>query len=222
MRKKYIVPEYKYVPSNGTFQMVEQSNFFCSKMLYMDNDIIINSNDLIYFQNNKGEQINENTEYGLSPITYNVFNNKNENHTFKKDLYNNSLSTTWILNLNIRNIFINHIFALFKYNRTFEGFINTMSSHNSVDISIREYINSNVFDKYQLKDFKLYVLYNNIQEQSGLVNENIFSKDAINGILVENIETKIVDNNLNVIFNQINNVDMYNFKYYFDLTFTKI
>ena len=39
-----------------------------------------------------------------------------------------------------------------------------MTTHNSVDISIREYISENVFSRYKISDFKLYIKYNDLQK----------------------------------------------------------
>lgn len=222
MRKKYIVPEYKYIPTNGTMEMKEESAFFCSKMLYIDDVIDIFNNDLIYFQNNKGEQINNSTENSLMPITYNISENKSINHSFNKDKYSSNLSTNWKLDINIRTIFINHVFALFKYYRTFDGMKNNMTKYNSVDIAIREYINNNVYNRYELSEFNLYILYNDIRNNQGLINSNSFSLDALNGELIDNIETKKNKDILSVNFNQNNDTSRYNFKYYFDLSFVKI
>lgn len=222
MRKKYITPEYNYIPVHGTLQMVEQSNFFCSNLISLEDVVEVYSDDLIYFQNNKKEQVNENTEIGLQPTNYIIFDNKLNNHTFTRDLYSNDLQTTWNIEVNILNIFINHLFALFKHYRTFNGVLNNMTYQNSVDIAIREYISYNIYDKYRLSEFKLYVLYNNIRDNDGLIYQNEFSKDALNGEIIDNMQSTISDNILNMNFNQNNNINNFNFKYYFDLKFTKI
>ena len=126
------------------------------------------------------------------------------------------------ININLKNIFINHIFALFKYYRTFDGIKNNMTTHNSVDISIREYISENVFSRYKISDFKLYIKYNDLQNSIGLINNNNFNKDGILGYNVDNMELKHTSNNMEVIFNQLNNPNAFNFDYYFDFKFIKI
>jgi len=57
MRRDYISPEYKSVRVYGTFNMLEESNFFGSKMLEIEDSIIISNQEIIYYQNENGEQI---------------------------------------------------------------------------------------------------------------------------------------------------------------------
>ena len=57
MRRNYISPEYDYVKVYGTYNMTEQSSFFGSKMLKIDDSVSLDNQNLIYYQNINDEQI---------------------------------------------------------------------------------------------------------------------------------------------------------------------
>jgi hypothetical protein len=51
MRRSYISPEFDHNDVYGTFNMIEESNFFGSKMLEIEDSIYIDVQNLIYYQN---------------------------------------------------------------------------------------------------------------------------------------------------------------------------
>ena len=59
MRRNYISPEYKYVTKGGTFNMLEQTSFFGSKMIDIQDRISISNENVIYYQNSNFEQLNK-------------------------------------------------------------------------------------------------------------------------------------------------------------------
>ena len=56
MRRSYISPEFTDNPIYGTFNMIEESNFFAAKMLEVEDSIYISNQNIIYYQKLTGEQ----------------------------------------------------------------------------------------------------------------------------------------------------------------------
>ena len=53
MRRSYISPEYTESSIYGTFNMLEESNFFAAKMLEIEDSIYISNQNIIYYQKKK-------------------------------------------------------------------------------------------------------------------------------------------------------------------------
>ena len=85
MRRNYISPEFTNYKIFGTFNMVEESNFFGAKMLDIEDNITIGTQDIIYYQKFTGEQIDYTTESAISPVSYSSSDSKNSNHTLVID-----------------------------------------------------------------------------------------------------------------------------------------
>ena len=56
MRRNYISPEFNYVPVYGTLNMEEESSYFGSKMLEIEDSINIGNESVVYYQNQNNEQ----------------------------------------------------------------------------------------------------------------------------------------------------------------------
>jgi hypothetical protein len=243
MRRTYISPEFDYSNIWGTYNMREESTFFASKMLEIEDELVIDDGSLVYFQKSNKEQLDISIESSLPSISYSSDENKRVNHTITID---DSQSSTqkdnkcrYILDVDLRTILTNHIFATLKRWRTFEGVKNTMTRTSDVDFAIKEYITKNVFDRYKLSKVELYLKYNQLNNQAILKYNNVWSgyTDPITGRsailpsditteknLVRNIETNTeYDQSRTLItFNQGESAKNYNFDYYFKLFYEKI
>ena len=229
MRKSYISPEFTYTNVNGTYNMVEQSSFFGSKMLSIDNSIFISNNSIIYYQRINNEQIDLQIEKSLPPIIYNASTDKLNNSSLSLDksqsTFQLSNQTSWILNINLNQILSNYIFALLKQNRTFEGITNDITSYNDVNVSTREYITNNVLNRYQFSQITMYLSYIPLTSQNSLKYNNTWDPTiVIPSNLVQNLQTQTAYDysTLKVTFNQAQPSSGYSFNYYFNLLFNRL
>lgn len=229
MRRNYISPEFTYRGVFGTNNMVEQSTFFGSKMLEVEDSIYLSNNNIIYYQNLDNEQIDILIENSLNPIIYNSSENKKNNHIISIDESQNQSQkddkTRWIINIDLYNILTNYIFASLKQARTFEGVKNNMTLYNDVNLSIREYIKSNVINRYKYSKIDFYIKYNDLRGQYALRYKNNWNDllvDESNIIRRIQTETSYDYSNLRVIFNQEKSSLQYSFDYYFNILFEKI
>ena len=229
MRRSYISPEYQHNRVYGTFNMLEESNFFSSKMLEIEDSISIESQDIIYYQNLKGEQLDYAIESSLQSYVYSPISDKLNNHTLSIDetqpLYQKEKNTKWILVVDLKKILESYIFSIMKKHRSFEGIKNDMTLNNDVNIALKSYVDYNVYNRYKLKSIDLYLSYNNLRNQNVLRWNNKWDNKVVS---FENKVTKIQTENsidgsiIKLYFTQDKTSEEYNFNYYFNLNFDKI
>ena len=228
MRKNYISPEYKYLTRGGTFNMKESTSFFGSKMLDVEDSLLLDNSNVVYFQNTAGEQINFSLEKNNTPILYNTIEDKKINHIINIDSsqIQNQLeaNTRWLIEIDLKKILSNYLFAILKQYRTFEGIQNSGTIFNNVDDAIRQYISHNVINRYEFSNIEFYVEYVPLSTQGRLRFTNDFRE--IN--LVSNLTTRIQSSTnfdkskLKISFNQERPSTSHVFDYYFILRFVKI
>ena len=243
MRRTYISPEFDYSNVYGTFNMKEEATFFGSKMLEIEDSILIDNQNLVYYQALNKEQIDFSIESSLPPVPYSSSSDKRINHKLDMDDSQSSSqkehNTRYVLTIDLKTIITNYLFATIKTYRTFEGVKNDMTKNKDVDFSIREYIVKNVMDRYKLEKVQLYLNYVDIQSQSVLRYNNVWAghTDTITGrtaispdiIGVEKYQQKRIqtqtefdESRVIVTFNQDKKSSQYCFDYYYKLFYKKI
>lgn len=228
MRRTYISPEYKLTRVYGTFNMIEESNFFSSKMLDIEDNISISIEDIIYYQNIDGEQLDFSVESSSNPEFYSPNTDKKNNHTLViDDTQSRSQkegNTRWILTIDLKSILDVYLFSIMKKYRSFEGIKNGMVQSNNINVALKQYITENVYNRYKLSNIDLFISYKDLRNQNILRYKNNWNQDIISN---ENKFTKIQTETstdgsiLKVIFNQDKNSTDYSFDYFFNLNFVK-
>jgi len=228
MRRNYISPEFKYVNINGTMNMTEQTSFFGSKMLDIQDSISILNENLIYYQDQNREQLNFSLEKNLDPIVYSSVNDKSSNHIIKSDESQSSIqlasNTKWNIEIDLNKILSNYIFATLKKYRTFEGVKNNMTIFNNTDSAINDYILKNVINRYKYKSVDFFVDYKPFSDDGSMKYKNTFDEIMNSSLITKKIQSILNESQgkLNIIFNQEKSSASYNFNYYFNLYFEKI
>lgn len=229
MRRNYISNEYVNSVIQGTYNMIEESNYFGSKMLEIEDNIYLADQNLIYYQQPNGEQFDISIESSLTSVVYSASSDKNENHTIKFDL-SQSISqknnnTKWIIEINMSNILSNYLFAILKRYRTFEGIKTNMTLNNDVNTAIKKYVDKNVVNRYKYKSLDFYVNYTDLKNQNVLQFINKWEPNiSIESNKSKKIQTELsYDNsNLKLIYSQEKPSKDYSFQYYFNILFEKI
>lgn len=229
MKRNYISPEYIYSKVNGTFNTLEQSSFLGSKMLQIEDSLVSNNKNVIYYQNSNHEQLDLGLESLLPSIVYSCSDDKNLNHTLLPDKAQTSSQrdghTRWILNIDLKTILSNYIFALLKQARTFEGVRTTMTYNNDVDFFIKEYTYRNVSKLYKVSKVELFLKYNNIITHQNLKFQTTWNNTiGLDQYKMPKIETKTSFDysTIQVVFSQQNLSTEYNFDYFFNIYWNRI
>lgn len=228
MRRSYISPEFKYLNRAGTYNMQETTSFFGSKMLDIEDSILIGNSNLTYYQSANNEQLNFSLEKNNLPIVYNTVEDKRMNHIISIDPSQNSNqlanNTRWIIDIDLRIILSNYLFATLKKERTFEGIKNESTTYNNINDAIKQYINLNIINRYDFTGIDFFVEYVELSTQKRLKYKNNF-RDITT---ISNITTKIQTNlnfdksRLIINMNQELSSSAYAFDYYFVLRYSKI
>jgi len=229
MRRNYISPEYTKLKIWGSFNMIEESNFFSSKMMDIQDFIELRNEDIIYYQNPDREQLDFSVESSLSSYVFSTNGSKDENHTLILDESQSqsqrNSNARWILTISHRKILSDYIFSSIKKYRTFQGMTNEMTVYDDVNIAIQRYVEFNVLDRYQLKEVQLYLRYRRLDIEEVLKfettwNPNIDSESN----RIKKIQTQFSQNKdtVKLIFNQEQDSSNFSFDYYYNLYFEKI
>lgn len=229
MRRSYISPEFKYDRVYGTFNMLEQSSFFGSKMLEIEDKISISNQSILYYQTSNKEQLDISVENSLPSIIYNSSDDKLQNHTISKDdsqsSYQLEKNTKWIMDIGLNKVLSNYLFATLKQYRTFEGVKNSMTTYNDVNFAIEEYIRRNVVNRYKYKTIEVYLKYRDIRSQNVLRYQNSWNPNITqteNLLKKVQTETSYDETSIKVMFTQEKPSDQYSFEYFFNLVFEKL
>lgn len=228
MKKKGISPEYIYESVSGSFNMTEQRSFFGSKMMYIENDIMIDNRDIVYYQQSTGEQLDLTQELNLESFLYSTSQDKLTNHLFGLDISQTddekNNKSKWVLEVDLRKILKNYIYANIKNNRTFELIKNKNTQTRSVNESINKYIDNNIIDRYQYKNIDFFIKYiplneNNTSQFETNYDSNIESEDN----KFSNIRTIFTEDKsmVRIFFTQQQDSKEYTFNYYFNISFEK-
>jgi hypothetical protein len=229
MRRSYISPEYNNIPIYGTFNMVEESNFFAAKMLEVEDSIYISNQNIIYYQKSTGEQVDLAIESSLPTQVYSASDNMKSHQRLTLDEtqlnYQKESNTKWILDIDLRDILSDYLFAIMKRYRTFEGITNPITKTNDVNTAIKEYISNNVANRYKLSRLDLYVSYTDLRSQNVLRYKNTWkytiASDS-NLLKKKQVDVAFDESTLKVLFTQEKPSSEYNFDYYFNILFEKI
>lgn len=227
MRRTYISPEFNNNFVNGSFNTLEQSNFFGSKILDIEDNISIDNSDIIWYQRPNNEQIDFSIESSLDSLFYSSSDNKRSNHKLymdsKQSSFQKERNTRWILEINLSTILENYIFASMKKYRTFEGLKNEMTIYNDVDVALKSYIKSNVISKYKLSKVELFIEYKELRNNNILRYKNIWNPNVPKDSQLDkfSIRQLIPDSVILINFDQRSS-SQFAFEYYFNILFEKI
>jgi len=234
MKDNLMIKKYNVVYDNGTKNMKTNKSFFGTKLIDIEDNIIINNISIKYSDYFGYQYYNPNPKE--SEKTLNLSNLKKTNHSINIQTQNNfnlENNTIWVIKINIIEILKQYLFAKIKESRTFKTIKPENTKDNAINLSIYHFIESNILSKYTLDKVDLFIKYNNI------LNNNIFDNsikynpiydDTLNNEnLLKNNDFTIFKNDeienltpVKLIYNQTKNSNEWNFNYYFNLIFKRI
>lgn len=229
MRRNYISPEFNSQNVFGTYNMIEESNFFGSKMLDIEDLVTIDKQDITYYQNENGEQLDFGIESSLTPLSYSAAQDKQSLHTLDFDEtqpeYQKQRNTQWVITIQSNKILTNYIFATMKKFRTFEGIKNQYTLTSNVNVALQNYINENVLDRYKMKSMDLYISYTDLRRQNLRRWINTWNPKIStfqNKMTKVQSETSTDGSEVKLRFTQDKTSETFNFEYFFIPIFEKL
>ena len=194
MKDNLILKKYKNENVNGTFNLLEENTFFGSKVIEIEDDIIIDDKSIQYFQyyynvtdfndqiqvslsKNNGYQYYELDSYSENFFILDSVDLKYNNHSIimaQQSDNDEKFNTKWIIDINTKNILREYIFAKIKERRTFKSLKYNNFYNNDINKSIYSYIELNIFDRYRFDYLDFYVKYTDIR--NNVVYSNLILK----------------------------------------------
>lgn len=228
MRRNYISPEYKSTKVEGTLNMSEQKGILGSKMMDIEDEIILDDRDIVYYQSIINEQIDLAQEVLLAPIIYSISDDKETNHVLKIDEsqsnFEKQKNTKWVIEIKVQEVLIDYIFAKIKAARTFQGIKNISTKFNSIDTAIKNYIASNILSRYEYKSITLYIQYNQLRSSGFFRYQNTWNTNiGTTNNIHSKIEVELNFDKTKLIgrFTQEKPATDVNFDYYYDINYVK-
>ena len=221
MRRSYFSPEFAINNVEGTLNVTNNKNYFSSALLNIQNYININNNDIVWYEKSNGEQLNKSIEFSYKPNFISLSDCKKNNSNLIKFDSKNNLNIVWQLNINLKEILFDYLYATLKKERTFEKIKNEMTIYNDINNYIGKYIRENLINKYNFKSIELFLEYESVENDNNKLYENKWNYDINNKFFDYKITPKKNNNKLEVSFIQ-NNPEKYIFNYFYNIDFKKI
>jgi hypothetical protein len=233
MKDNLMIKQYNVIYDNGTKNMKTSKSFFGTKLMDIEDSIIINNISIKYTDIYGYQYFNKNPIEKESIL--NLSDIKKKNHQIKlqtQDDFNINNNTIWEILINIEEILRQYLFFRIKENRTFKTIKQENTKNNDINLSIYNFINFNILNKYKIDHIDFYIKYksilNNNRFDKSVQYNPLFDESLINTEnLIQNysfIKKDEFDNlsNVKIIYNQIKNSSEYKFDYYFNLIYKRI
>ena len=235
MKSNLMIKRYKTELDNGTKNMKTIKSYFGSTLIDIEDEIIIDNSALKYkdingYQNYNLSNNNDEEKYiDLTTL-------KTVNHNIKlqnQDISNLVNNSKWIIDLNIKNILNEYLFAKIKESGSFKAVKDNNTKNNNIDLSIYNFIKFNIINRYQFNKIDFYVKYLNL-ESSNVFNRNliqynpVYNENLYNDLyLIKDYKIMKKDEFENltpikILYNQNKSSKDYKFDYYFNIFFNKI
>lgn len=240
MKSDLIITRFKTEPIIGTKSTFDPKTFFGSKMIDIEDEIIIDDSKIQFSElyDNSGENTNTNGYQYYDDIDFlekislvELTETKNKFHNIillsqsDIDLQNN---TNWNILISWKEILSEYLFYRLKEARTFKAIKYTDVLSENINLYIKSYIKNNILTRYQFGELKMYVEYfilddEDIEKEPMLLFNPKFTADVKKEEnLISNVNATVFDTIINVNYKQTESTQTKIFNYYFDLVLTKI
>lgn len=233
MRKSWITEDYTYTDKPGTLSFKQRRDYQSGLLMEIEDQIKVEKSIFDWTQNpNTGEQIGiDEVEFTLDLLTL-----KQSKH--KIGLYTGQtpqtaiISPIWDLNIQLKLILTEYLYAQMRYERSFEGVNIANSKYSDLDYAIVEYVSENLLNRYRFTTIDLYVKPVSLGE-GYMKNTPLWKPNIISG-LSENDKRKLLVKNLrieklselpdsqSILYIQSEKPNLFTFEYYFDIYFERI
>jgi len=238
MKSNLMLIKFITTPEKGTYEMKETKSFFGSKMMDIEDNLIIDDKSIQYSQRpTDGFQYYDNTVVGVNETVYVTSCNdvKRDNHIvtlLQQTETNLNNNTRWQYNIDIRSILKLYLYSKIKESRTFRAIRTSDLLNQNIDNAVYDYISDNIIDRFKLDSINFYVLYENIATSQTNVSGTKLKFNPSWDFNIRNSNNLVNDiniisdtTNLNPLifnYNQIKPSTDYRYNYYFDLFYSKI
>ena len=245
MKSDLILRKFTTTPVIGTQCIKELRNFFGSKMLEIEDSITVDNISIQWSDitdSSPADVINYGVGYQFFQYTHretislaSLDTLKKDNHTIVLDHQSQAdleFNTRWILTIDMFTILRQYLYYRIKESRAFKCVTKNDLFLKNINLSIYDYVDKNVMNRYKFKNIEFYVKYIDISDKQTILLSDPLLKynpkydyNVMNsGELVTTLNITGADQikNLTVNYSQTKKSSQYKFDYYFNLIFEKI
>jgi len=236
MKSNLMIKKYHVEYDNGTKSMSTIKSFFGTKLIDIEDNIKVDNSSIQYTETNGYQNYKTNNITTETEIFVDLTKLKNDNHTINpqtQEIFDLENNTRWVLNIDIKKILREYLFASIKKARSFKTIKAENTKDNDINVSIYKFIDINILNRYQLSNIDFYIRYDKITT-SNIFNKNLiqynptFDESLYNINYITNnfslIKRDEFENltNIKILYNQIKKSSEYRFSYYFNVNYNKI
>ena len=174
MKSDLIISKYKTEKVIGTKSSYDTKTFFGSKMIDIEDSIIIDNSHIQYSEvydtvdkKNNGFQYYIDVDNLEKQYLIYLDDLKNSNNTItlvSQPPIDFLINTQWLLIINWKTILTEYLFYKLKESRVFKSIRYTDLLTENVNYFIHKYIENNLLNRYQFTNIDLYIEYTYIQQ----------------------------------------------------------
>jgi hypothetical protein len=238
MKSDLIISRYKTKKIIGTKSSYDDRTFFGSKMIDIEDSILIDNGTIQYSEvyntedkRNNGYQHFEDVDNIEKIYLVSLFDIKDNNHTITLGSQSNidlRLNTNWTILVNWRDILVEYIFLKLKEARTFKtiNFENVLSEN--INLYIKNYIRNNLISRYNLESLDFYIKYFDLDSGDEDTDPNLSLNPIFDDTIhdesnrIKNVNSTVYPKILNIQYKQTESSQFKKFHYYFDLNIVKV
>ena len=238
MKSDLIISRYKIEKVIGTKSSYDSRTFFGSKMIDIENDIIVDNSLIQYSEvydtvdkRNNGYQYYNDIDNIEKIYLVDLFDVKDTYHTItlgSQSATDLRLNTNWTILINWKDILIQYIYLRLKEARTFKTikFQNVLSEN--INLYIKKYIQNNLTSRYAFKNIDFYIKYYDLDDGDDDKDPNLVLDPIFDASIksdenkVKNVNTTLFPELLTVQYKQTESSQKKKFHYYFDLNIVKV
>lgn len=238
MKSDLIISRYKTEKIIGTKSSYDARTFFGSKMIEIEDSILIDNREIQYsevFDNNdkrnNGYQYFEDIDNIEKIYLVSLFDVKDNYHTINLGSQSNidlRLNTNWTILVNWKDILVEYIYLKLKEARTFKTirFDNVLSEN--INLYIKRYIRNNLTSRYGFESLDFYIKYFELDSGDQDTDPNLLLNPVFDHTIqseenrIKNVNATVFPEILNIQYKQTQSSQFMKFHYYFDLNIVKV
>ena len=238
MKSDLIISRYKTEKIIGTKSSFDARTFFGSKMIDIEDDILIDDSLIQYSElydtedkRNNGYQYYNDIDNLEKIYLVNLFDVKDTYHTITLGSQSNvdlRLNTNWTILVNWKDILVEYIYLKLKEQRTFKTikFDNVLSEN--INLYIKKYIENNLISRYEIGIIDFYIKFYDLDEGDEDTDPNLLLNPIFDATIqsdenrVKNVNSTTSPTILNIQYKQTESSQYKKIHYYFYLSINKL
>ena len=238
MKSDLIISRYKTEKIIGTKSSFDARTFFGSKMIDIEDSILVDDSKIQYSEvfdtenkRNNGYQYYIDVDYTEKIYLVNLFDVKDTYHTTSLASQSDSnlrTNTQWDILVNWVDVLVEYIYLKLKEARTFKTITHQNVLSENINLYIRKYIENNLISRYQFDSIDFYVKYYDLDDGDEDKDPNLIFNPVFDASIqsdenrVKNVNITVFPQILDIQYKQTESSQLKKLHYYFNFNIIKV